>query len=55
AFYAIVGWQALTAAYHLVRVLQFWDGNPDEQDSDLDESEDGLDSAAELSSLEAIN
>ncbi|MBW2391404.1 MAG: CDP-alcohol phosphatidyltransferase family protein [Deltaproteobacteria bacterium] len=55
AFYAIVGWQALTAAYHLVRVLQFWDGNPDEQDSDLDENEEGLDAAAELSSLEAIN
>lgn len=55
AFYAIVGWQALTAAYHLVRVLQFWDGNPDEPDTDLDENEDGLDSAGKLSSLEALN
>ncbi len=55
AFYAIVGWQALTAAYHLVRVVQFWDGDPREQDSNLDQSKDRLDSTGNLSKLEALN
>jgi phosphatidylglycerophosphate synthase len=37
--YLIVAWQAATVAYHLVRVIQFWNGNPDEpQDFDSDES-----------------
>ncbi|MCP5042272.1 MAG: hypothetical protein GY944_14695 [bacterium] len=42
AFYLIVAWQALTAAYHFVRVIQFWDGNPDEEE-ELEGHEEGLD------------
>jgi hypothetical protein len=28
AFYAVVGLQLATVVYHLVRVVQFWDGVP---------------------------
>jgi hypothetical protein len=54
AFYAIVGWQALTAAYHFVRVIQFWDGDPNGE-FNLDQSDDALESAGDLSEFEALN
>jgi phosphatidylglycerophosphate synthase len=54
AFYAIVGWQALTAIYHFVRVLQFWDGNPDEGYS-IEEGDDGFETSGDLSDFEAMN
>jgi len=31
AFYAVVGLQLATLVYHLVRVIQFWDGDDEEQ------------------------
>jgi len=47
AFYLIVAWQGLTAAYHLVRVVQFWDGDPDDKEEaqSTDEGSDIVDSS----------
>ena len=54
AMYLIVGWQALTALYHFVRVIQYWNGNPDESFT-LDMSGGGLDASDDLSNLEALH
>ena len=54
AMYVIVGWQALTAAYHFQRVLQYWNGNPDET-FELDMAEGGMDGSDDLANFEAYN
>lgn len=54
AFYAIVAWQGLTAAYHFVRVVQFWDGNPDEE-FDMDVPDSGIEASDDLSNFEAFH
>jgi hypothetical protein len=56
AFYAIFAWQTLTAAYHFARVIQFWNGDPDEEEeAGLDQGEDDPDATGEFSNFEALN
>lgn len=53
-FYAIVGWQALTAAYHFQRVVQYWGGNPDEG-FDMDIPDGGIEASDDISNFEAFH
>lgn len=54
AMYVIVGWRALTAAYPFQRVVQYWNGNPD-QTFDLDMADGGMDGSGDRANFEAYN
>lgn len=55
AFYAIVGWQALTALYHFVRVVQFWGGDSEEGFEHREVPDGGIEGSNNLSNFEAFH